>query len=315
MVSLRADLAGFVAVGASKFSRLEFFSFTKIQNSRSGSELLLWGSLLELGFELFFTCPDMHTQTLSRRGFIKDSVALAAPLLATAGAPPLMGAEGASKRLKVLCVGGHPDDPESGCAGTLTRYAQLGHSVTVIYLTRGERGIRDKSLEESAKIRSSDSEAACKLIGAKPVFFGQIDGATEITKTQVDNMTKLLSSEQPDVVFAHWPIDTPMDHQVASLLAIRACMGLAKRPALYFFEVNSGSQTQGFFPNTYVDISAVLEQKKNALFAHVSQNGHGIWRDHHEIITSWRGREAGVSAAEAFVHLNRDTSITKLLGI
>jgi len=256
----------------------------------------------------------MHTQTLSRRGFIKDSVALAAPLLATAGAPPLMGAEGASKRMKVLCVGGHPDDPESGCAGTLTRYAQLGHSVTVIYLTRGERGIRDKSLDESAKIRSSESEAACKIIGAKPVFFGQIDGATEITKTQVDNMTKLLSSEQPDMVFAHWPIDTHMDHQVASLLTIRASMGLAKRPALYFFEVNSGSQSQGFLPNTYVDITAVLERKKNALFAHVSQDGRGIWKEHHEIIAGWRGREAGVTAAEAFIHLNRDIQASKLPG-
>src|SRR5882672_1010420 len=168
MVSLRADLAGFVAVGVSKF-RGSNFSVSQRSKIRAPSlSYSLWGSLLELDSELFFTCPHMHTQTLSRRGFIKDSVALAAPLLATAGAPPLMGAEGASKRMKVLCVGGHPDDPESGCAGTLTRYAQLGHSVTVIYLTRGERGIRDKSLDESAKIRSSESEAACKIIGAKP---------------------------------------------------------------------------------------------------------------------------------------------------
>jgi len=39
-----------------------------------------------------------------------------------------------------LC-GRASDDPESGCAGTLARYAQLGHRVTVVYLTRGERGI------------------------------------------------------------------------------------------------------------------------------------------------------------------------------
>jgi LmbE family N-acetylglucosaminyl deacetylase len=62
----------------------------------------------------------------------------------------------------------------------LARYAQLGHSVTVVYLTRGERGIRGKSLEEAASIRSQECIAACGVIGAKPVFFGQIDGATEV---------------------------------------------------------------------------------------------------------------------------------------
>jgi len=79
--------------------------------------------------------------------------------------------------------------------------------------------------------------------------------------------------------------------------------------------VNSGSQSQGFYPDTYVDISNVVEKKKAALFAHVSQDGPGIWRDHHEIISAWRGREAGVEAAEAFVHYHRDSQISQLPGI
>jgi len=259
----------------------------------------------------------MQTDPLTRRSFLKTSVALAGPVMLAANAPPLTaaGAGPVLRTLKVTCVGGHPDDPESGCAGTLARYAELGHSVTVVYLTRGERGIRDKSLEEAAKIRSAECESACKIVGAKAVFFGQIDGDTEITRAHVDTMTKLLAAGNPDVVFTHWPIDTHMDHQVASFLVIRACMALRPRPQLYFFEVNSGSQSQGFLPDTYVDISSVLEKKKSALFAHVSQDGQGIWRQHHEAIANWRGREAGVSAAEAFVHLNRDSQTSKLPGI
>lgn len=237
-------------------------------------------------------------------------------MLLAANAPPLAGAaEAPARTLKVVCVGGHPDDPESGCAGTLFRYSQLGHSATVIYLTRGERGIRDKSLDEAAKIRTAESQDACKIMGTRALFFGQIDGATEATKTHVDAMTKMLSEEKPDVIFTHWPIDTHMDHQVASFLTIRAWMALRERPHLYFFEVNSGSQSQGFVPNTYVDISTVVDKKKSALFAHVSQDGQGIWRDHHEIIANWRGREAGVRAAEAFVHVNRDTQNSNLPGI
>ena len=115
-------------------------------------------------------------------------------------------------------------------------------------------------------------------------------------------MSGLLAAEKPDLVLTHWPIDTHMDHQVASILTIRACMA-AKNTPLYFFEVDAGSQTRGFAPNTYVDISDVVEKKKTALFAHKSQDGEGIWREHHEIMAAWRGREVGVKAAEAFVHL------------
>src|SRR5581483_1314917 len=239
----------------------------------------------------------MPNRDLTRRGFLKDTSVLAAPLLAAAFAPPLAGAAAeAGRQLKVICIGGHPDDPESGCAGTLSRYVELGHLVSVLYLTRGERGIRDKGLDESAKIRSAECEKACEVMGARPLFFGQIDGATEITRTHVEAMTKLLAAERPDVIFAHWPVDTHMDHQVASMLAIRGWMGLGEKALLYFFEVNTGSQSQGFLPNTYVDVTSLLEKKKAALFAHVSQDGQGIWREHHEIIAHWRGREAGVAA-------------------
>src|SRR2546428_9902769 len=249
----------------------------------------------------------MNERDVTGRSFVSVVAASALPLV-----PPWADSGAAS--WTVVCVGGHPDDPESGCGGTLARYAALGHAVTVVYLTRGERGISGKSLDEAATIRSAECAAACKIIGAKPLFFGQIDGATEVTLAQVDAMRRLLAVDNPDVVFTHWPVDTHMDHQVASVLTIRAWMGL-RTSCLYFFEVNSGSQTEGFLPNTYVDISSVVEQKKAALFAHGSQDGQGIWWQHHEIMAHWRGREVGVLAAEACVHLNRDNHTGNLPGL
>jgi len=245
----------------------------------------------------------MQTGDLSRRGFVKQSALVAAAALPL----PAAGDAAHNASLTVVCIGAHPDDPESGCGGTLARYSALGHAVTIVYLTRGERGIDGKSLDEAARIRTAESETACRIIGAKPVFFGQIDGATEFTRAHVEAMSRLLADEHPDILFTHWPVDTHMDHQVASMLTIRAWM---RRGAgsLYFFEVDTGDQTEGFFPNTYVDVSAVMEKKKSALFAHVSQDGQAIWREHHEIMAQWRGREVAVPAAEAFVHLNRDQS-------
>ncbi len=244
----------------------------------------------------------MTDHDLTRRTFLLRSAATVGPAMAARLLPlSTARAEPAADKLSVVCIGGHPDDPESGCGGTLARYAAAGHIVTIIYLTRGERGIDGKSLDEAARIRTAESEAACRILGATPHFFGQIDGATELTHAHVDAMTKLVATLKPDVILAHWPIDTHIDHQVASLLAIRAWMSL-RNGDLFFFEVNAGSQTEGFKPDAYVDITAVVEQKKRALFAHTSQDGEGIWREHHEIMAAWRGREYGVKAAEGFVH-------------
>ena len=79
----------------------------------------------------------MPENSVTRRDFLQRAGIVTAPLLMAFHAPPLAAAAAeASTRLKIVCVGGHPDDPESGCAGTLSRYVELGHSVTVLYLTR-----------------------------------------------------------------------------------------------------------------------------------------------------------------------------------
>jgi len=190
----------------------------------------------------------------------------------------------------------------------------LDHRVTTIYLTRGEAGIAGKSHQEAAAIRTTECETACKILGVKPVFAGQIDGATEVNRERAQALASLLLAQEPDLVFTHWPIDTHPDHQAASLLTIRAYLASARRFPLYFFEVNSGSQTLGFVPTAYVDITSTRAKKKAALFAHRSQNGAGIYQHHHEIMETFRGRELGVGAAEAFAQLARDRPSGRLPG-
>ncbi len=230
--------------------------------------------------------------------------------MSLASSAGVVGASGeTTKRLGVVCVGAHPDDPESCCGGTLARYSAAGHRVTIVYLTRGERGIAGKSLEEAAAIRTAESEAACKILGARPVFAGQIDGATELNKTRVDEMVKLLTAESPDVVFAHWPIDAHLDHQIAGVLAYRAYLHSKRAYPLYFFEAETGNQTMAFTPTDYVDIAATHDKKLAALFAHKSQDGEAIYRDYHKAMEEFRGREAGVRLAEAFARPPRDRGI------
>jgi LmbE family N-acetylglucosaminyl deacetylase len=235
---------------------------------------------------------------------------LSTPLAALAA-----GQASAAGALKIVCTGGHPDDPESGCGGTLVRFAEMGHHVTVVYLTRGEAGIGGKSHDEAAAIRTAECEAACKILGAKPVFAGQIDGAAYIDKDAVASFGKLLAAEDPDVVLAQWPIDGNLDHQVGSILTYRAWLAARGRFELYYYEVDLGGQTMAFHPTDYVDVTLVREKKKAALFAHRSQDGERIYRVYHSVMENFRGRESGCSAAEAFVHLARLHHTSRLPGV
>src|SRR4029077_3457075 len=119
----------------------------------------------------------------------------------------------------------------------------------------------------------------------------------------------------PDVVLAQWPIDTHLDHQAGSTLTYRAWSAGGRRFELFYYEVDLGAQTMGFHPTDYVDITAVRENKKAALFAHKSQNGEEIYRRYHEVMENFRGREAGATAAEAFVHLARVNRSSTLPGL
>ena len=239
----------------------------------------------------------MANLQLTRREVLSSPLALLAGQAATT-----------TRKLNVVCVGAHPDDPESGCGGILARYSEAGHHVTIVYLTRGERGIMGKSLDEAARIRTAEAQEACRILDAHPVFAGQIDGATELNAERTSDFRKLLAAEKPDIVFTQWPIDTHMDHQIASLLTIRAFHAESSRFPVYFYEVNAGAQTQGFQPTDYVDITAVREKKKAALFAHKSQQGEEIYSRHHQVMENFRGREARVTAAEALIHLDTDRS-------
>jgi len=39
--------------------------------------------------------------------------------------------------MNILAIGPHPDDIEVGCAGTLIKYAQRGHKVFLLIITKG----------------------------------------------------------------------------------------------------------------------------------------------------------------------------------
>ena len=45
---------------------------------------------------------------------------------------------------KALIIGAHPDDPETGCGGTMIVLKEAGYEVVSVYMTKGEGGIVGK---------------------------------------------------------------------------------------------------------------------------------------------------------------------------
>lgn len=244
----------------------------------------------------------MKTPQNNRRTFIKNvSAGLGALYI-----PLASKSENNShaEKKKIVCVGGHPDDPESGCGGTLAKFVLAGNDVTIIYLTTGEAGIEGKSHDEAATIRKQEAINACKILNVKAVFAGQVDGDTIMNNDWVNKLHDIISDEKPDIVFTHWPLDSHKDHQVASLLTVQSWIRTQNKWPLYFFEVCAGEQTVSFHPTDYIDITDTQEQKRKAIYCHVSQDPDSIYSCGHAAMEDFRGRELGVKAAEAFVRMN-----------
>jgi LmbE family N-acetylglucosaminyl deacetylase len=211
-----------------------------------------------------------------------------------------------NRKFKIVVVGGHPDDPESACGGTVALYSDEGHEVVILYLTRGEAGIKGKSMQEAATIRTAECQKACAILGARPEYAGQIDGDTEVNQSRYGDFRKLLEAQHPDIVFTHWPVDSHRDHRAASMLVYDTWIQSGKKFDLYYFEVDQGAQTQVFHPTHYVDISRTLSRKQAACFAHASQQPElGFWPQHQRM-NRFRGMECGVENAEGFVRHYQD---------
>jgi LmbE family N-acetylglucosaminyl deacetylase len=202
--------------------------------------------------------------------------------------------------LNVVCVGAHPDDPETGCGGTLAKLVADGHRVSIVYLTRGEAGIKGGDCNRTAEVRSAEALQAAGLLGARAYFANQIDGQTTTEKEAVQEFMRLLESLEPDIVFTHWPLDTHRDHRNAAQLTYEVWEALGESFALVYYEVMTGVQTHHFEPNCFVDISSTSELKRSAVYAHVCQNPDRFY-PYHVKMERERASEARLERAEAFV--------------
>lgn len=223
--------------------------------------------------------------------------------------------------MNILCITAHPDDAEILCAGTLARYSQAGHAVTIAVFTDGSMG--DAVIEPARLrgIREKESRAAAQIIGAKVIWTGIMDEHVFPDAEQRSTMIDLLREADPDVIFTHSPNDYHPDHRYVGQLVFDAYFqkGLPHIPhqhlpacrfgkaQLYYMDNLGGI---GFSPTEYVDISDVFEIKKQMLACHESQ--FEAMKDLAstnlfemiEVQARFRGMGAGCNYAEGFTRLD-----------
>ena len=219
----------------------------------------------------------------------------------------------------VAVIAAHPDDEVLGCGGTIARLASEGSAVHVLLLADGETSRAGNSGDASVGSKAADRKAAClgacEVLGCASVEMldfpdNRLDGVELLDIVKI--IEKFLQRHKPSVLFTHHSGDVNIDHRVVHDAVISACRPLpgSHVKQLFFFEVPSstewrppGSWAQ-FSPNWFVDISATLTTKLNALsvygdelrdFPH-PRSLRGV-----EALARWRGATVGVAAAEAFI--------------
>ena len=219
--------------------------------------------------------------------------------------------------MTVLVIAAHPDDEVLGCGGTIARLAQEGHDVYIAILGEGitsryqQREQADQALVEALHARSRQ---VAELLGARDLFLYSLPDNRFDTVPLLDVIKiieELVERLQPQVIYTHHGGDLNIDHMVvhrAVLTATRPVAGCPLRE-IYAFEVPSSTEWAfGQFqpasrPNVFVDISATLETKLQAMALYESE-AHSFPHPRspealRAIARRW-GSVVGLEAAEAF---------------
>jgi len=220
--------------------------------------------------------------------------------------------------MRVLAIGAHPDDLELLCGGTLALYTKQGHHVTMAVLTNGNVGHPEVEINEMARIRKGEFESAAALIGAETIWMDVDDELSVVDLNARLQMVDVIRRADPDIILTHNPDDYHVDHRNAGQLAFEAaplaCVhklettlpAISKQSLIYYFDTLGAVN---FLPTEYVDISSVIDLKKEMVQCHKSQTewmkiATGFGMDEIvEHVGRVRGFAAGVSYAEGFRRL------------
>lgn len=191
---------------------------------------------------------------------------------------------------KILVIGAHSADFVWRAAGTIATITSEGGNATVIALSYGERGESGdlwkepgQTVENVKRIRHEEAKVAAEAVGAEFRCLDLGDYPLNVSDAAMDELVGVFQNFQPNIVLTHNPLDPfNPDHPAASQAVQKARLlssgaGVASAfsrimpPDLYFFEPHQ-PELCDFKPNTFIDITSVIDQKIKAMDAMKAQS-------------------------------------------
>ena len=167
---------------------------------------------------------------------------------------------------KVLVVAAHPDDELLGIGGIVLRHTALGDEVRAVIMCEGESLRYHGDAGQSTAI-----EEAARVLGVSRVYHLKYPDQKLDTFTLTELITPLeqISDEyQPNVIYCQSACDANRDHKIlfeAAMIAFRPTSEWVED--FYGFYTTSSTEwgfPRSFVPDTWIDISSVLEKKIEA---------------------------------------------------
>ena len=212
-----------------------------------------------------------------------------------------------------MVIVAHPDDAEFGPAAAAARWIAAGSEGWLVCCTSGDQGATTRADPLAlAALRETEQRAAAAIVGyAGVTFLHQPDGALANDLALREQLVREIRTFRPDAVLATDPETlfysdggiNHTDHRAAGIAAVDAVYPAARNPMAFprLARVGPGRpQGPPALPllvgpsDAWVDVSATLERKIEALRAHASQihDPDGLA----ERIRTWAAEEGARSA-------------------
>lgn len=209
---------------------------------------------------------------------------------------------------KLLVAGAHSGDFVWRAAGTIAKAIEEGAETLVIAMSYGERGESGELWKEDPartedsvkKIRHAQAQQAADILGTPIQFLDWGDYPMLLTDERIKQLTNIIGDFEPTVILTHsekdpFNPDHPLAFQAvqrARLLSSGAGVPSAFKnidpPAWYSFEPHQ-PELCGFVPDTFIDISSVMEKKIAAMRCMGAQT---YLRDYYAELASRRANHA-----------------------
>ena len=193
----------------------------------------------------------------------------------------LSAQEPAGKKLHIIIIGAHPDDPDED-GGTAYKWAQAGYDVLMVSLTNGDAGHQSIKAKKLAKIRREEARKAGEVIGVRYITLDNHDGQLMPTYKNRLEVIRLIREQKADLVVFPRPYDYHPDHRYTGTLVLDAAYMvtvptilpevpfLEKNP-VFLFCADGFIHPEPFKPDVCVDIDDAIEKKMDMYHQHPSQ--------------------------------------------